>query len=81
MSESADDSRDYRKHSVSLPASVSDAVTRRVGKREFSAYLAMAAARQLERDALDDVLADMEAEHGPVAPSEVDAIAARLADR
>jgi hypothetical protein len=36
-------------------------------------------ARQLERDALDDVLQSMEAEHGAVDEDEVAAIMARLA--
>lgn len=71
----------HRKHSVTLPAETSDAITARVGKREFSAYVAKAAARQLERDALDDVLARMEAEHGPIDQAEVDAIARRLATK
>lgn len=71
----------HRKHSVTLPTETSDAVTALVGKGEFSAYVAKATARQLERDALAEALARMEAQHGPVDQSEVDAIAARLADR
>jgi Arc/MetJ-type ribon-helix-helix transcriptional regulator len=71
----------HRKHSVTLPTETSEAITARVGKREFSAYVARAAARQLERDALDDVLARMEVEHGPVDRAEVDAIAERLTGR
>lgn len=51
----------------------------RVGARGFSAYVAQAVARQLERDALDDALARMEAEHGPVDENEVLEIMGRLA--
>jgi hypothetical protein len=65
--------------SVSLPAGTSEGVRARVGARGFSAYVAQAVARQLERDALDDALARMEAEHGPVDENEVLEIMGRLA--
>ena len=68
------------KHSVSMPATTSESVRARVGARGFSGYVAAAVARQLERDALDDALARMEAEHGPVDEAEVAAIFARLAE-
>jgi hypothetical protein len=67
------------KHSVSMPAATSESVRSRVGARGFSGYVAAAVARQLERDALDDALARMEAEHGPVDEDAVAAIFARLA--
>jgi hypothetical protein len=67
------------KHSVSMPAATSESVRSRVGARGFSGYVAAAVARQLERDALDDALARMEAAHGPVDEDEVAAIFARLA--
>jgi hypothetical protein len=67
------------KHSVSMPATTSASVRARVGARGFSAYVAQAVARQLERDSLADVLARIEAEHGPVDEHEVDAIMTRLA--
>lgn len=54
------------KRSVSLPTETSEAVRERVGARGFSAYVARAVARQLRRDALDDILAEMESKHGPV---------------
>ncbi|WP_163541733.1 CopG family transcriptional regulator [Occultella kanbiaonis] len=66
------------KHSITLPAGTSEAVRSRAGARGFSAYIAQAVARQLERDALDDLLAEMEAEHGPVDETEVAAILNRL---
>lgn len=68
------------KHSVSMPAGTSEGVRSRVGRRGFSAYVAGAVARQLERDALDDALARMVAEHGPVDEVEVAAIMDRLAE-
>ncbi len=67
------------KHSVTMPAAISEGVRARVGSRGFSAYVAGAVARQLKRDALDDVLARMEAEHGPVDEDEVEAIMRQLA--
>jgi hypothetical protein len=68
------------KHPVSMPAATSEGIRARVGSRGFSAYVAGAAARQLERDALDDALARMEAEHGPVDEDAVAEIMARLAE-
>jgi hypothetical protein len=68
------------KHSVSMPAATSAEVRARVGSRGFSAYVTGAVARQLERDALDDALSRMEAEHGPVDEQAVAKILARLAD-
>jgi len=67
------------KHSVSMPATTSASVRARVGARGFSAYVAQAVARQLERDSLADVLARVEAEHGTVDEREVEAIMTRLA--
>ena len=66
------------KHSVTMPAATSEGVRARVGSRGFSAYVAGAVARQLERDALDDVLARMADEHGPVDEDEVASIMTRL---
>jgi hypothetical protein len=67
------------KKSVSMPVGTVRGVQRRVGRRGFSAYVAAAAARQLERDALDDILASMEAEHGPADEAAVVAVMERLA--
>lgn len=66
------------KHSVTMPAETSQGVRSRVGTRGFSGYVATAVARQLERDALEDLLADMEAAHGPVDEDDVAAIMSRL---
>lgn len=66
------------KHSVTMPAETSEGVRARVGARGFSAYVAGAVARQLERDALADVLASMDADHGPVDEAEVASIMEQL---
>jgi hypothetical protein len=66
------------KHSVTMPADTSQGVRSRVGARGFSGYVATAVARQLERDALDDVLAQMETDHGPVDDDEVAEVLGRL---
>lgn len=66
------------KHSITMPAATSQGVRARAGSRGFSQYVAEAVARQLERDALDDILERMESEHGPVDEAEVEAIMARL---
>lgn len=66
------------KHSVTMPSETSERVRALVGPRGFSSYVAAAVARQLERDALDEILAGLEAEHGAVDEAEVAAILARL---
>ncbi len=70
---------ELEKHSITMPSVTSEGVRARVGARGFSSYVSAAVARQLERDALDDVLARMEAAHGPVDEDEVAAILDRLA--
>ena len=54
------------KVSVSLPTDLTSDVRSRVGSRGFSGYVARAVRRQIERDNLDALLADMEAANGPV---------------
>jgi hypothetical protein len=56
------------KVSVSLPSDLSAEVRRRVGRRGFSRFVASAVRRQIERDDLDELLAEMEAVNGPVPP-------------
>ncbi|HWE87978.1 MAG TPA: hypothetical protein VG317_00780, partial [Pseudonocardiaceae bacterium] len=55
-----------RKVSVSLPEGLTTAVRQRVGKGEFSRYVAEAVAKQLRLDLLDELIEILEAEHGPV---------------
>ncbi|MEU4270676.1 hypothetical protein [Streptomyces sp. NPDC026092] len=46
--------------SVSLTAGTLQAIRERVGKRGVSAFLEKAAQRQIERDNLDDLIADFD---------------------
>lgn len=71
-------SQPVEKHSITMPAETSQGVRSRVGARGFSGYVATAVARQLERDALDELIAQMEAEHGPVDEDQIAGIMQRL---
>ncbi|MFC9287018.1 hypothetical protein [Streptomyces sp. NPDC057052] len=64
--------------SVTLSAGTLHAIRERVGKRGVSAYLERAAQRQIERDNLDELIADFEKVHGPADPEAVAAKRARL---
>ncbi|MBT2381409.1 hypothetical protein J7E90_29960 [Streptomyces sp. ISL-111] len=64
--------------SVSLTAGTLHAIRERVGKRGVSAYLEAAAQRQIERDNLDELLADFEKANGPADPASVTDKRARL---
>ena len=66
-------------HSVSMSVTISEGVRARAGSRGFSAYVVGAVVRQLERDALDEMLQSLDTEHGGVDEDEVAAIMARLA--
>lgn len=55
-----------RKVSVSLPEGLTAAIQQRVGKGEFSHYIAVAVALQLEQDLLHELAAELRVEHGPV---------------
>lgn len=55
-----------RKVSVSMPEDLTAAVQRRVGRGEFSQYVAEAVERRLELDLLGDLAAILEAEYGQV---------------
>ncbi|MCX4865264.1 MULTISPECIES: hypothetical protein [unclassified Streptomyces] len=64
--------------SVTLTAGTLHAIRERVGKRGVSAYLEMAAQRQIERDNLDELLADFETVNGPADPDAVSDKRAKL---
>ena len=64
--------------SVSLSAGTLQAIRERVGKRGVSAYLERAAQRQIERDNLDELIADFDKIHGPADPEAVAAKRAKL---
>lgn len=64
--------------SVTLSAGTLQAIRERVGRRGVSAYLEKAAQRQIERDNLDELIAEFEAVHGPADPEAVAAKRGRL---
>ncbi len=68
------------KVSVSMPPDVSAAVRARVGRREFSRYVTAAVRRQLERDQLDALLAEMEDVNGPVSADVLEEVEALWPD-
>lgn len=65
------------KVSLSIEESVLAQVRERAGRRELSSYVTDALRRQLQHDRLRDLLAEMEAEAGPV-PAELMEEARRL---
>ncbi|AGZ46076.1 hypothetical protein [Actinoplanes friuliensis] len=52
--------------SLSLPEGTAEAIRARVGKREFSAFIAEAVERELRGQVLDEYLADYESRKGPI---------------
>lgn len=56
--------------SLSLPEGTAAAIRKRVGKREFSAFVAAAVERELRGQILDEYLADCSRRKGPVSASE-----------
>ena len=64
--------------SVTLTTGTLQAIRERVGKRGVSAYLEKAAQRQIERDNLDELIADFDRVNGPADPQAVAAKRARL---
>lgn len=64
--------------SVTLSTGTLRAIRERVGKRGVSAYLERAAQRQIERDNLDELIADFDKVHGPADPQAVAAKRAKL---
>ncbi|WP_328726206.1 CopG family transcriptional regulator [Streptomyces sp. NBC_00259] len=67
-----------RKYSITMPRDIAEAARARSGPSGLSAYVAAAVARQIERDNLNEIVAVAEAEHGPVADEEVQALRDRL---
>lgn len=56
--------------SLSLPEGTAEAIRRRVGKREFSAFITSAVERELRGQILDEYLADYERRKGSVSEVE-----------
>jgi hypothetical protein len=55
-----------RKVSVSMPEELTEAVRARTGAGGFSRYVTDAVQEQIRLDLLDDLIAEFEAEYGPV---------------
>jgi hypothetical protein len=55
-----------RKVSVSMPEELAEAVRARAGAGGFSRYVTDAVEEQIRLDLMDDLIAEFEAEHGPV---------------
>lgn len=56
--------------SLSLPEGTAAAIRKRVGKREFSAFVTAAVERELRGQILDEYLADYTRRKGPVSAGE-----------
>jgi hypothetical protein len=65
-----------RKVSVSMPEELADAVRARTGPGGFSRYVTDAVDREIRHDLLGDLIAELEAIHGPI-PAELVEEAAR----
>jgi len=57
-----------RKVSVSMPEELAEAVRSRTGAGGFSRYVSEAVEREIRHDLLGDLIAELEAEYGPVPP-------------
>lgn len=57
-------------YSITMPRDIAEAAKARSGPSGLSAYVAAAAARQIERDNLSELISVAEAEHGPVSDEE-----------
>ena len=73
-------SESLERRTITIPASTAQAVTARVGPRQFSAYAAEAIADRLRLDAARDHLAQMEAANGPTDPAQIAEITNWLAE-
>ncbi|HEX4338810.1 MAG TPA: hypothetical protein VH062_23050 [Polyangiaceae bacterium] len=54
------------KLSISMPQKLATAARKRAGRRGLSSFVARAVARELEREALGEFLAELDANLGPV---------------
>ncbi|WHM36629.1 CopG family transcriptional regulator [Streptomyces sp. BPTC-684] len=66
------------KYSITMPRDIAEAARARGGPSGLSAYVAAAVARQIERDNLNELIQVAEAEHGPVAEDEIQALREQL---
>ncbi|MCL2466747.1 MAG: hypothetical protein FWF21_05720 [Micrococcales bacterium] len=65
---------EYVRKSFTVQSDLWGEVEKLVGGGNQSAYIARALQRQVERDRLDLLLADLESANGPVTAEEIDAI-------
>jgi hypothetical protein len=65
---------EYQKISISMPADVIERLKERAGPRGVSAYVNDAVQHRLQMDGLAELVAEMEAEHGPADRVEVQRI-------
>lgn len=66
------------KYSITMPRDIAEAAKARSGHSGLSAYVAAAVARQIERDNLNELIQVAEAEHGPIADEEIQALRDQL---
>ncbi|MBT2382014.1 CopG family transcriptional regulator [Streptomyces sp. ISL-11] len=66
------------KYSITMPRDIAEAAKARSGPSGLSAYVAAAVARQIERDNLNELVRVAEAEHGPIAEDEIQALREQL---
>ncbi|WP_049567489.1 hypothetical protein [Nonomuraea sp. SBT364] len=66
------------KYSITMPRDIAEAARSPSGPSGLSAYVAAAVARQIERDNLSELIQVAEAEHGPIADEEVQAVRDQL---
>lgn len=62
------------KWSVSVEETLAERVERRVGDRGLSGFVARAVEHELERDLLDEYLAELDAKFGPIPPNMVESV-------
>ncbi|WP_026123848.1 ribbon-helix-helix domain-containing protein [Nocardiopsis chromatogenes] len=67
-----------KKYSVSLPEELAETVRARVGPGGFSAFVAEAIEHRIAMDRLGEIVADFEADNGPLMDQEVEAARAVL---
>jgi hypothetical protein len=62
---------EYQKISISMPVETIELLKDRAGPRGVSAYVADAVRHRLQMDGLAELVAEMEAKHGPADEAEV----------
>jgi hypothetical protein len=70
---------EYTKKSITIPTPLYQQAAEFAGEGSFSAYTSAALARQVERDHIAQLVAEMEAVHGPADPADVARRARELA--